>query len=82
MYISFNGPQTTTNNKADLKTEANFFFLPQKFYGNPAGVPRKSFVILMGVQGLPTLCISAMILVALQNNRLIDTYATESISYV
>ena len=28
-----------------------FFFLPQKLCGNPAGVPRKSFVILMGIQG-------------------------------
>ena len=37
----------------DLKTEASFvsFSLPQKFCGNPAGVPRKSFVILMGVYG-------------------------------
>ena len=35
----------------DLKTQASFVFLPQKFCGNPTGIPQKNFVILMG---LPT----------------------------
>ena len=37
-----------------------------------AGVPRKSFVIFMVVQGCLLFCISTMILVALQNISLID----------
>ena len=49
-----------------------FFFLPQKFCGNSAKLLRKSFVISLGVQGCLLFCISAMILVALQNNSLID----------
>ena len=36
-----------------------------------------------GRSGLPTFCISAMILVALQNNSLIDVlYTTKSIYYL
>ena len=45
-----------------------FFFLPQKFCGNPA----EEFCYFDGRSGLPSLCISAMILVAWQNNSLID----------
>ena len=36
---------------SDLKTQASFVFLPQKFCGNFAKLSRKNFVILMG---LPT----------------------------
>ena len=67
----------------DLKTEqVLFFFLPQKICGNSAKLLWKSFVISMGVQGCLLFNISAMILVALQNNSLIDvlSYATESIA--
>ena len=34
----------------DLKTQASFVFLPQKFCGNPAGISRKNFVNLMGLR--------------------------------
>ena len=36
---------------ADLKTQASFVFLPQKFCGNSAKLSRKNFV---NVMGLPT----------------------------
>ena len=49
----------------ELKTQASFFYFPQKFFGNVAGIPRKNFVS-MGVQGCLLFVISAMILVALQ----------------
>ena len=49
-----------------------FFFLPQKFCGNSAKLLRKSFVFSMDVQGCLLFAISAMIVVALQNNSLID----------
>ena len=42
------------------------FFFPQKFCGNPAGIPRKSIVILMGIQG----CLLFVFL--LQNNSLVN----------
>ena len=43
-----------------------FFFLQQKFCGS------FEFCYFDGRSGLPSLCISAMILVALQNNSLIE----------
>ena len=49
----------------DPQNPSKFFFLPQKFCGNVAGIPRKNFVS-MGVQGCLLFVISAMILVALQ----------------
>ena len=58
---------------ADLKTEACFvFFSTAKALRECRGSSAEEFCYFDGHSGLPTLCISAMILVALQNNSLID----------
>ena len=58
---------------ADLKTEACFvFFSSAKVLRESRGSSAEEFGYVDGRSGLPTLCISAMILVALQNNSLID----------
>ena len=54
---------------SDLKTEASFFF---QVLRESRGSSAEEFYYFDGRSGLPTLCISAMILVALQNNSLID----------
>ena len=41
----------STSYTSDLKTQASFVFLPQKFCGKSAKLSRKNFIILMG---LPT----------------------------
>ena len=63
--------QSFTKKEPNPKTQASFFFLPQKFCGNSAKLFWE-FCNFDGRSGLASLCISAMILVALQNNSLID----------
>ena len=55
-------PQKTEDSVSSAAKTQAIFFLPQKFCGNVAGIPRKK----MGVQGCLLFVISAMILVALQ----------------
>ena len=45
-----------------------FFSFRKSFAGNPREFHRRVLLFRYGRSGLPTLCISAMILVALQNN--------------
>ena len=52
-------------NFSDPKTQASFVFFFRKSFA-------EEFCNFDGRSGLPTVCISAMILVALQNNSLID----------
>ena len=57
----------------DLKTEASFvFFSSAKVLQESRGSSAEEFCYFDGRSGWPTLCISAMILVALKNNSLID----------
>ena len=59
--------------RTDLKTEPSFvIFSSAKVLGESRGSSAEEFCYFDGRSGLPTLCISAMILVALQNNSLID----------
>ena len=52
---------------ADLKTEASFvFFSSAKVLRESRGSSAEEFCYFDGRSGLPTLCISVMILVALQ----------------
>ena len=58
---------------ADHKTQASFeFFSSAKVFWEFRETFAEEFCNFDGRSGLPTLCISAMILVALQNNSLID----------
>ena len=62
----------------DLKTEASFFS-SAKVLWKSRGSSAEEFCYFDGRSGLPTVCISAMILVALQNYSLIvcKTFAEE-----
>ena len=51
-FVFLDHPGIIVSKYTDLKTEASFFFLPQKFCGNYAKLLWKSFVISMGFQSL------------------------------
>ena len=54
------------------KTQASFFLSSEKVLGEFRETFAEEFCYFDGRSGLPTLCISAIILVALQNNSSID----------
>ena len=59
--------------ESDLKTQASFvFYSSAKVLRESRGSSAEEFCYFDGRSGLPTLCISAMILVALKNNSLIN----------
>ena len=59
------------HNRPQIKTEASFFS-SAKVLRVSSWSSAEEFCYFDGRSGLPTLCVSAMILVALQNNSLID----------
>ena len=58
--------------QADLKTEASLVFSSAKVLRESRGSSAEEFCYFDGRSGLPTFCISPMILAALQNNSLMD----------